>query len=89
MPEQEEVAATPERFDVVGPLRVAGVETGGVVDLDPARYNIDALIAAGHIARPTTAKKAGRKPVGDEPPAALGAEEATNNPPVEGNTPKE
>lgn len=37
------------RYIVTGPRRINGATKGRTVDLDPATYNIDALIAAGHI----------------------------------------
>jgi hypothetical protein len=37
------------KYKVIGPLRVNGVSTGDVVDLDPANINIPILVAAGHI----------------------------------------
>jgi len=36
-------------YRVVGSSRVAGVDPGGTVDLDPDRVNIPALIAGGHV----------------------------------------
>lgn len=45
---------------VVGPRPVAGVTQGGTVELDPERYNVDALVAAGHVevAKPKAGPKA-------------------------------
>ncbi|WP_166427499.1 hypothetical protein [Nonomuraea mesophila] len=37
------------RYQVVGPRSVRGVAPGGVVALDPARFNVEALVEAGHI----------------------------------------
>lgn len=37
------------RLRVVGPAKVDGVATGGVVELDPGVYNIEALVAGGHV----------------------------------------
>ncbi|MGI5493881.1 hypothetical protein [Microtetraspora malaysiensis] len=38
------------KYRVIGDCRVAGVEPGGVVELDAAAVNIPALIEGGHIA---------------------------------------
>lgn len=44
------------RYTVIGPRRINGVTKGRTVDLDPAVYNINALIDAGHIKpKPTPA----------------------------------
>lgn len=51
-------------YRVVGSSRVAGVDPGGTVELDPERVNIPALITGGHIApvkapaKPAKAQKA-------------------------------
>lgn len=34
---------------VIGPCAIEGVATGGTVELDPERVNIDALVEGGHI----------------------------------------
>lgn len=46
-----------EKHVVIGSRRIAGVAKGGTVDLDPAEYNIPALVAAGHI-QPVSKPKA-------------------------------
>ncbi|MFI7042585.1 hypothetical protein ACIBI0_38410 [Microbispora rosea] len=38
-----------DTYRVVGSSRVAGVDPGGTVDLDPERVNIPALVAGGHV----------------------------------------
>jgi hypothetical protein len=43
---------------VIGELPVCGVSTGGYVDLDPDKYNIQALVDGGHIELSKTAAKA-------------------------------
>ena len=50
------------RVEVVGPLRVAGARKGEIVNLDPTRVNIPALVEAGHV-RPVSepSKKAKAK----------------------------
>jgi hypothetical protein len=45
------------KYTVTGPFPVADVAPGGTVDLDPEEVNVDALLAAGHVALPA-AKKA-------------------------------
>lgn len=35
------------RYKVIGPYEVGGVAKGGVVELDPARVNVKALLKAG------------------------------------------
>lgn len=42
---------------VVGGLPVCGVDNGGYVDIDPEKYNIQALIDGGHIELSKTAEK--------------------------------
>lgn len=46
------------RVEVVGPLRVAGARKGEIVDLDPTRVNVPALIEAGHVRPVSQSKKA-------------------------------
>lgn len=48
-----------ERFKVIGVCEVGGVEPGGVVELDPEKVNIPALIAGGHV-EPVAERKATR-----------------------------
>ncbi len=38
------------RYKVIGVCEIAGVATGGEVDLDPSKVNIDVLLRAGHVA---------------------------------------
>ncbi|GAA5048187.1 acetamidase/formamidase [Thermocatellispora tengchongensis] len=44
-----------DTYRVTGPRHVAGAAPGDVVELDPRRVNVAALLAAGHIA-PVPAK---------------------------------
>lgn len=46
------------RATVVGPNEIAGVPTGGTVELDPERVNVVALVLGGHIELSTTAERA-------------------------------
>ena len=45
------------RYRVTGPWQISGVGPGGVVDLDPAKINVDVLVNAGLV-----------QPVDDPPP---------------------
>lgn len=48
-------------YRVVGSSRVAGVDPGGTVELDPDRVNIPALIAGGHVEPVETPEAAGER----------------------------
>lgn len=53
------------RATVVGSCRVAGVEPGGTVELDPELVNVPALVEGGHIElqdTPAAAPAPGAKP---------------------------
>lgn len=46
------------RFEVIGEHQILDVDPGGIVELDPDRFNIQVLLDAGHI-----------RPVDETPPA--------------------
>lgn len=48
------------RCKVIGDCEIAGVATGGIVELDPETVNIDALVAGGHIEVLPVARKSGK-----------------------------